>query len=349
VYEALADEHEPGIRTAQIDAAFAPLKTFLPGFTERVIEQQSRVHVHSPSGPYPVAEQRELGLKLMVATGFDLTQGRLDISHHPFCGGVPRDVRITTRYDESDFTSALMGILHEAGHAKYEQGLPEAWLHQPVGVARGMVIHESQSLLQEMQVCRGRAFIQYATPLIQAAFKARVAVQPEAYTVANLVAHYGRVTRSWIRVDADEVTYPAHVLLRYELERQLIDGALSVQQLPAAWDAEMQRYLGITTAGNDRDGCLQDVHWPSGAFGYFPLYSLGAMVAAQLFAQIQKEHPTLDQEVATGNFNSLNAWLLRHVWSRASSVSTQTLLRDATGEELNPSHFQRHLEQRYLA
>lgn len=348
-YEALADEFEPGIRVADIDAAFAPLKQFLPEFTQQAIEHQRSHKLVSPVGPYPVAQQRALGLAMMRAVGFAMDQGRLDVSHHPFCGGVPRDVRITTRYDEADFTSALMGVLHEAGHGKYEQGLPDAWLHQPVGLARGMVLHESQSLLQEMQVCRGRQFLSFALPHVHAAFPERVAAQPEAYTVDNLTALYCRVEPGLIRVDADEVTYPAHVALRYDLERQLIEGSLAVADLPAAWDAEMRRYLGISTLGNDRDGCMQDVHWPSGAFGYFPLYTLGAMVAAQLFARARAVIPGLLTALENGEFTALNRFLAEHVWSRASSVSTAQLLTDATGEALNPGHFIAHLRQRYLS
>jgi carboxypeptidase Taq len=280
--------------------------------------------------------------------GFDLDQGRLDVSHHPFCGGVPRDVRITTRYDSNDFTTALMGVLHESGHGKYEQGLPERWLHQPVGAARGMVLHESQSLLLEMQVCRSEHFLHFAAPLIREAFERNVAAQPEAFTAENLSVLYARVRRGYIRVDADEVTYPAHVLLRYDLERRLIDGSLGVMDLPEAWNAKMQSLLGLSTLGNDKDGCLQDVHWPSGAFGYFPLYSLGAMVAAQLFARAQKDNVDLWSDLRAGNFERLNAWLSVHVWQQASSLSTDEILTNATGEPLNPRWFVEHLRQRYL-
>src|SRR5690606_17466240 len=171
----------------------------------------------------------------MQIVGFSPAAGRLDISHHPFCGGVPRDVRITTRYDEADFTSSLMGILHETGHAKYEQGLPDTWLHQPVGVARGMVVHESQGLLLEMQVCRSREFLSFAAPLIRQAFPDRFRQETHAYDVDNLYALYTRVQHSLIRVDADEVTYPAHVMLRYDLERALIADELAVKELPEAW------------------------------------------------------------------------------------------------------------------
>jgi carboxypeptidase Taq len=347
-YDALLDQYEPGITTTLIDGVFAELRAFLPTFTDSVIERQQSAPLLEPVGPFKVNAQRELGLQLMVRAGFDPMAGRLDTSHHPFCGGVPRDVRITTRYDENDFVSALMGVLHETGHAKYEQGLPAVWQYQPVGLARGMVAHESQSLLLEMQVCRSRDFLEFATPMIAAAFPESVERSPAAFTVDNLSRLYTRVRRSFIRVDADEVTYPGHVVLRYDLERALIDGSLQVSDLPAAWDEQMHRLLGLRTLGNDRDGCLQDVHWPAGLFGYFPMYTLGAVVAAQLFAAAQRRHPTLGQSIQNGDFSLLDGWLREAIWSRGSSCSLQQMLIDATGEPLNARHFREHLSRRYL-
>lgn len=348
-YDALLDQYEPGFTAEMIDGAFAELRSFLPDFTETVIERQRSVPVIEAVGPFEVNAQYKLGLELMARVGFDTGAGRLDTSHHPFCGGVPRDVRITTRYDEQDFTSALMGVLHETGHAKYEQNLPPVWQYQPVGVARGMVTHESQSLLLEMQVCRGRQFLEFAAPLIRAAFPASVEREPAAFTPDNLSRLYTRVRKSFIRVDADEVTYPAHVLLRYELERALIAGTLTVKELPAAWDEHMRSLLGLRTLGNDKDGCMQDVHWPAGLFGYFPMYTLGAMVAAQLFSAAKRQHPGLTAAIAAGDFAPLDAWLRNAVWSRASSVSLQHLLRDATGEALSVRYFKEHLTERYAA
>lgn len=347
-YDALLDGYERGVRSADIDATFGDLRAFLPDFIQSVLEKQRTTPPVELHGPFSKAAQRELGALLMKHVGFDESAGRLDVSHHPFCGGVPRDVRITTRYDESDFTTALMGILHETGHAKYEQGLPVEWLDQPVGHARGMVTHESQSLLLEMQVCRGREFLTWATPFIRAAFPEQVAKAPDAYTVDNLTRYYTRVSRSFIRVDADEVTYPAHVLLRYDIERQLIAGELEVADLPEAWDSAMQELLSLSTKGNDRDGCMQDVHWPCGLFGYFPMYTLGAMVAAQLFAAVKRQHPTIPQQIEKGDFEPLNAWLRAAIWSRGRSCTLAQMLTDATGEGLNATYFKQHLTSRYL-
>lgn len=348
-YDALLGQYEPGITTTLIDGVFNDLRGFLPSFTAAVIERQAANPAVQPSGPFEVDAQRRLGSELMVRVGFDPSAGRLDTSHHPFCGGVPRDVRITTRYDEDDFTTSLMGVLHETGHAKYEQGLPPVWNHQPVGVARGMVAHESQSLLLEMQVCRGRDFLAFAAPLIRTAFAANAEQQPQAFTADNLSRLYTRVERSFIRVDADEVTYPAHVLLRYDLERALIGGSLSVLDLPEAWDAEMRKLLGLSTLGDDRNGCLQDVHWPAGLFGYFPMYTLGAIVAAQLFSEAKRARPDLPTSIRSGDFSVLDEWLRSAVWSRASSCSLEQMLIDACGEPLDAKHFREHLRQRYLA
>lgn len=347
-YEALMDEYEPEARTELIDEHFAELGRFLPGFTQRVLERQRETQWHRPRGPFPIEQQRALAWEMMKVVGFHREGGRLDISHHPFCGGVSHDVRITTRYDEADFTSALMGVLHEAGHGKYEQGLPRQWLHQPVGAARGMVLHESQSLLLEMQVCRGSAFLQFMGPRIRAAFAAQAASQPEAYTQDNLCRLYTRVQPGLIRVDADEVTYPAHIVLRYELEKALLAGQLEVRDLPEAWNARMVELLGLSTLGNDKDGCMQDVHWPSGAFGYFPLYTLGALVAAQLYEAARTAHPELTAALREGHFETLNQWLGQHVWSRASLTTTSGIVEAATGGPLGSQAFINHLQQRYL-
>jgi carboxypeptidase Taq len=200
-----------------------------------------------------------------------------------------------------------------------------------------------------MQVCRGLEFLSWAAPAIRAAFPDQVRAAPLAYTADNLYRCYTRVSRSFIRVDADEVTYPAHVLLRYDIERKLIAGELSVLDLPHAWDSAMQELLGLSTKGNDSDGCMQDVHWPCGLFGYFPMYTLGAMVAAQLFAAMTRQHPDIPSQIARGEFEQLNDWLRSAIWSRGRSCSLTQMLIDATGEGLNATHFRQHLVARYAS
>jgi carboxypeptidase Taq len=341
-YDALLDEYEPDGRAAEIDRVFAELADFLPDILPRILEHQAGAPI-SPSGPFPVNKQRALAVRLMERLGFEFDHGRLDVSLHPFCGGTPDDVRITTRYDETDFRSALMGVMHETGHALYERGLPARWRGLPVGDARGMVLHESQSLLIEMQVCRSPAFLAFATPLLREMLDG----DGPAWEAANLYHHYVRVEPGFIRVDADEVTYPAHVILRYRLERAMIDGDLLPADLPAAWAEGMNTLLGLTPP-DDRRGCLQDIHWYDGAWGYFPTYTLGAMAAAQIFQAAVAAVPTIPEAVATGDFSPLVGWLRANVHGKGSLLSTGALLTAATGRPLDPTAFKAHLTQRYL-
>ncbi len=348
LYDALLDEWEPEGRSAQIDPLFQDLEAFLPGFLAQVMEHQARQPAAiTPQGPFPVENQRALGVRLMKMLGFDFDHGRLDVSHHPFCGGTADDVRITTRYDENDFTSALMGVLHETGHALYELGLPRKWRGRPVGDARGMAIHESQSLLIEMQVCRSAEFLAFAAPMMKEAFSGSPGNQNGVWATGNLYRLYTRVEPSFIRVEADEVTYPVHVILRYHLEKAMIEGRLEARDLPAAWNEGMDRMLGLTPA-SDREGCLQDIHWYDGAWGYFPTYTLGAMTAAQLFDGAKKADPAITGGIAKGDFAPLLSWLRENVHAKASSLSGAEIIHQATGRPLDPLTFKAHLKSRYL-
>ncbi|MGE0745444.1 MAG: carboxypeptidase M32 [Rhodospirillales bacterium] len=344
-YEALLDQFEPGGSTARIDGLFDDLSAFLPGFLERVLDHQvRRPAARPPSGPFPIDRQRALGVAMMETIGFDFAGGRLDVSHHPFCSGIPEDIRITTRYREEDFTSSLMGVLHETGHALYEKGLPADWRNQPVGLGAGMAIHESQSLLMEMQACRSPEFLAFAAPVMRDAFGGD---GPE-WAPDNLFRHYTTVQRSFIRVDADEVTYPAHVILRYRLERAMLAGDLPVADLPVAWNEGMQALLGIVPPDHAR-GCLQDVHWFSGAIGYFPTYTMGAMAAAQLFQAAKRAVPEIPAAIGRGDFAPLLGWLRANVHGRGALHHTDDLLAEATGAPLGTAAFKAHLEARYLS
>jgi carboxypeptidase Taq len=341
-YDALLDGYEPGLTSQAIDALLDPLADFLPGFLEEVLSRQ-----RDPlpiGGPFPAARQKALGLRLMADLGFDFDHGRLDESLHPFCGGVPDDVRMTARYDETDAATGLMAVLHETGHALYNAGLPKAWRGQPVGRSLGMVAHESQSLLLEMQVCRSRAFLGYLAPLLSATFER----DGEAFGVDNLHRAAIRVARGFIRVDADEVTYPLHVVLRYRLEKALLAGDLPLADLPGAWNEGMRELLGITPP-DDRRGCLQDIHWPVGAIGYFPCYTLGAITAAQLFAAAKAAEPDILPAVARGDFAPLLGWLRANVHAQGSLLDMPDLLTRATGRPLELQPFVDHLRARYLA
>ncbi len=344
-YDALLDSHDPGARAERIDTLFADLSGFLPDLIGRVLDKQAAgPAVVEPQGPFSVEKQRELGVRMMERLGFDFSRGRLDVSLHPFCGGATGDVRITTRYDEANFTDALMGILHETGHALYEQNRPRAWLSQPVGQSRGMAVHESQSLLMEMQACRSAEFITWLAPVVRETFGGEGA----AWEADNLRRLYSRVERGFIRVNADEVTYPAHIILRYRLEKALIAGDLTLSDLPGAWNDGMAELVGVVPP-DDRLGCLQDIHWPGGGWGYFPSYTLGAMTAAQLFDAARTADPEIVPALSRGEFAPLVNWLRVNVHETGCfHASGDELLTAATGRPLDATVFKRHLERRYL-
>ncbi|RKF17768.1 carboxypeptidase M32 [Alginatibacterium sediminis] len=343
-YDAMLDIYEPGVSSAQVETTFNDLMTWLPQLRAEVVEKQRSQSYLVPSERYSTAEQNALGLEVMKLLEFDFEHGRLDISSHPFCGGVPQDVRITTRYDEDDFVQSLMGIVHETGHARYEQGLPQGLAGLPAGEARSMGIHESQSLFFEMQLGRSPEFIELLSPLAIRHFSEN---NPAIFEPQNLKTIYSRVNPGLIRVDADELSYPAHVVLRFEIERDLINGVITYQDIPELWDSKMQSYLGLSTAGNYRDGCMQDIHWTDGSFGYFPSYTLGAMYAAQFMAAMKRDLDVVEL-IKAKDLSPIFTWLGSKIWSQASLLGTNDLVLSATGEALNPSYFQEHLKQRYL-
>jgi len=340
-YDALMSEHQRGIGAVDVAPIFTAYEIFLQTALPAAEElQRQRVQEKLPPGPYPAAVQEALCRRLSRDAGLDFASARLDRSAHPFCGGTPTDIRITTRYDEDDFCSALMGVLHETGHALYEQNLPRQFARQPVGTAAGMGTHESQSLIVEMQAVRSDSFLSYLAPILSEAFGKQI-------TLAALKSRLRHVERSFIRVEADEMTYPAHVILRFRLEQALIAGELAVADLPEAWNTGFNALLGITPP-DDRRGCLQDIHWYDGAIGYFPSYTLGAMAAAQLMAAARKAIPTLDDALAQGDFSPLMAWLTENIHRHGARLGFNELLTIATGEPLNPRAFEAHLTARYL-
>ena len=342
-YDALLDEYAPGFNQKSIDVIFSGLKKTIPSLLPQIIEKQKANKINKPIGPFAIEKQKQLGLRVMKALQFDFNHGRLDVSHHPFCGGESDDIRITTRYNENEFMSSLFGICHETGHALYEQGLPRDWITQPVGKVDSMAMHESQSLLIEMELCRSKEFFHYLLPLIK-----EFMGHQEAFSVDNLYQDLITVEPSFIRVDADEVTYPLHIILRYEIEKALLNGDLPLADLPSSWNELMMQYLGIATHTDYKNGVMQDVHWPAGAFGYFPAYTLGRLIAAQLFATFEKSNSGFFAEVKEGNFLTLNRWLKKNVYDYASSITTDDLLMKVTGESLNSDHFVDRIKKRYL-
>jgi carboxypeptidase Taq len=335
-YDALMDIYQPGMLNAELEPIFDRYEAFL---AEALPKAEAKL-----TGQFPAEAQEGLCRRLAERAGLDFAHARLDRSLHPFCGGTPTDVRITMRYDNADPVQAMMAVLHETGHALYERGLPQAWSRQPVGQASGMAAHESQSLIMEMQACRSDAFLGWLSNELVAAFNGA----GPAWAPANLARLWRRVERGFIRVDADEMTYPAHVIMRFRLERAMVAGDLKVRDLPGAWADELKRLLGITPP-DDLRGCLQDIHWYEGMFGYFPAYTLGAMAAAQLMAAARAQVADMDRCLARGDLAPLTAWLRDHVHAQGSRLPFNELLIEATGRKLDPSAFEAHLRGRYLA
>ncbi len=340
-YDALLDGFDPGRRAAHVDALFERLAAELPPMIDEVLGAQGTPP--APEGTYALEDQEKIGRAVLDALAYDFDHGRLDVSTHPFTGGAPGDVRITTRYAADDFTQSLMGTIHECGHALYEQGLPEDWRGQPLGSAAGLSIHETQSLLYEMQLGRSDPFLDWLRPQLVAAFGEEAALRED-----GLRATYRNVARTPIRVDADEMTYPLHVILRYRLERTMLAGDLAVEHLPEAWNAGMTDLVGYTPMSN-AEGCLQDIHWPMGAFGYFPTYSLGAMGAAQIFQAALAADAAIPDGIVKGDFAPLLAWLRTNVHQQGSRYDPDDLMVRATGAALGPDAFLVHLRGRYLS
>ena len=342
-WDAMADGAQRGILAADIAPVFEAYQTFLRHALPRAEALQAARPAPLPLCPVEIPLQEALARKLMAGMGLAPTQSRLDSTMHPFCGGLPGDVRIAGAFNAADPTSGMMALIHETGHGLYTNGLPAAWLRQPVGMAAGAAVHESQSLIMEMQAGRSQVFVDWMAGEMQTAFAGDAA----AYAPENLGRLWRRATPSLIRVDADELTYPAHVILRFRLEQALFAGSLDAAGLPTAWNDGMQQLLGVTPP-NDREGVLQDIHWYVGIFGYFPSYSLGAMAAAQLMAAARRAEPGLDAALGQGDFSPLLTWLKREIHARGNLLGFNELLRAATGKPLDPTDFTTHLTQRYL-
>lgn len=344
-YDVLADDYSAGLTAARLTEIFDQVKAGLIPFLADVKARGSAPDSAWLKGEYDTVVQAELCQEIAVALGFDLEKGRLDVSVHPFTGGAhPTDVRMTTRFKKDDVTEGLTGAIHETGHALYEQGRNLEYDGLPVNSAAGMAIHESQSLLWERMVALSLPFAEYLLPKLRAAFPQFPADRSakDLYEAINVIRD-----PSFIRVEADEVTYPLHIILRFEVEKGLIEGTVSVEEIPALWNAKMKEYLGVEP-DDDAQGCLQDVHWSAGLFGYFPTYTLGAMSAVQIFDAAKKELPTLDADLAAGNFAPLRKWLNEKVHSVGSLHPTaDDLLEAVTGKPLDPQIFLNYLKAKY--
>jgi carboxypeptidase Taq len=345
LYDALIDEFDPGLTTAMIDPIFDDLAQALPALLAEVVERQA-------SWPAPIAfagdfsadRQRELSYKLAIAVGHSLDTLRIDSAPHPFAlAGSPGDNRITTRFDADNIRFAIMATMHEAGHALYEAGLPREQAFSPVGAARGATAHESQSIMVEMQASRSREFLTWLAPQMAQAFGGDAA----CFSVANVLNAFRRVGSGYIRVEADEISYPLHIILRYRIERALLSGDLKIADLPGAWSDLSQALFGRRPP-TDALGCLQDIHWAMGLFGYFPNYALGETFAAQLFESAVAADPAVLANLADGDFAPYRAWVGPRIHARASQVPFADLVSDATGRPLSADSLKRHLRRRYL-
>lgn len=345
LYDALLDQYEPGARARDLAPLFEALRRDLVPLISAIAGSGQRSDRSALEGDYPIDRQRVFGESVAAAIGFDFDRGRLDTAAHPFCSGIaPGDCRITTRFDARDFTDGFFSILHEVGHALYEQGLDPAHHGTPMGESVSLGVHESQSRLWENAVGRGRAFWEHWLPQARRVFRGPLRnVDLDAFLAA-----INRVEPSLIRVQADEVTYNLHILIRFELERALLAGDLPLGDLPGAWNAKYRQYLGVTPA-DDAEGCLQDVHWSAGLFGYFPTYTLGNLYAAQLFDAARAELGDPGAAFARGDFSGLLAWLRRNVHAHGQRYRAADLSRRVTGSPPDPGPLARSLRAKYGA
>jgi carboxypeptidase Taq len=342
-YDALLDEYEPGTTTADVTAAFSPLRDELVSLVAAIADSGVQQPLEIITREYPIAAQREFGLKAAAAIGFDFERGRLDETAHPFCSDFgPGDCRLTTRYDAHHFPGAFFGTLHESGHGIYEQGLNGEAFGTGMGQAVSLGIHESQSRLWENFVGRSQAFWDH----FYGDAKQRFPTALGDVSVEQFYSAINDVRPSLIRVEADEVTYNLHIMLRFELEQQMISGELNAADVPGAWNEKFAHYFGMTPP-NDADGCLQDVHWGAGLFGYFPTYALGNMYAAHFFNAADRELGGLHEMFARGEFQPLREWLNKNIHQRGKQYAATVLVKKTTGESLSHEPLVQHLRSKF--
>ncbi len=342
-YDALLGRYERGMTASQVKAIFDAHKPQLVELIGAIGKVEDRVSDTLVKQDYDIDKQREFGLWVVKAIGFDFTRGRQDVSVHPFCTSFTKgDVRITTRFNRHHLNTALFGMMHEAGHGIYEQGISDTLDGTPLGGGTSLAVHESQSRLWENIVGRSKGFWSWALPKLQEFF-------PEQVGNASLDAFYkaiNKVERQFIRVEADEVTYNLHIMLRFEIEMGLMDGSISVSELPKVWNAKFEEYLGIMPP-DDGVGVLQDVHWSSGLLGYFPTYALGNLLSVQYYNEAVKANPSIPDEIASGQFDTLRTWLNTHIHTHGRKFTSAELTQRITGEPINPAPYIAYLQNKY--
>lgn len=342
-YDALLDAYEPGMSTDELTRVFNDLKNFLVPFLQKIKSSKSKINEKKILGRFPLEKQIALNELIANKMGFDIEAGRMDKSVHPFTTNFhPTDVRITTRYKGNDVYYSIGSTIHETGHALYEQNLLGEHFGTPLAEAISMGIHESQSRLWENQIGKGLPFWKYFYPKLQKEF-------PEPFKKLKLEEFYkiiNKVEPSFIRTEADEATYNLHIILRFEIERELVEGSFEVKDLPKIWNAKVKEYFGLTVP-SDKFGILQDVHWSGGDFGYFPTYALGNLYAAQFYNKLRQDIPKLDNQIAKGNFGELNDWLKKNIHRHGKTYSASQLVKKVTDEELNSRYFCEYLQKKF--
>lgn len=342
-YDALLDVYEPGATVATLDPLLGELEEATRPLVRKIAASRRRPDPKILLKPFPKEGQLAFGRTVVEAMGFDFTRGRIDLSTHPFCSGfAPGDVRLTTRVYPSDLKPCLFGLIHEAGHGLYEQGLDEKRQRTPIGSAVSLGIHESQSRLWENVVGRSIPFWRHFLPKLQEVF-------PEQMKGVSLEAFHfavNEVAPSFVRVEADEVTYNLHIVLRYGIEKGLLDGTIRPKDLPAIWNRRMKDLLGIVPS-RDSEGVLQDIHWSMGLFGYFPTYSLGNLYAAQLWERVKRDLPGVESGIAKGHLLPLREWLRKKIHHHGREFSAAQLVRRATGRSPDSRHFVEYVTRKY--
>ena len=340
-YAVLFADYEPCLPLSQAESILDELRETLVPLIDEIRASDAELATDAFEGTYDTDSQEALSREVLDLLGYDFDRGRLDVSTHPFTSGNQFDCRVTTRFDESDPIGALTSTIHEFGHAYYTLGLPDDEFGTPLGDHRNLSVHESQSRLWENHVGRSEAFWELLLPKFEEAFPQADLSPREAYEAANQV-----YDENFIRVEADELTYHLHIIVRFEIERELIGGELAVDDVPARWNELYEEYLGITPP-SDAMGCLQDIHWSHGSFGYFPTYSLGSVMAAQLYAAAEDDLGNLDDKIRNGNFEPLSEWLGENIHQHGQRYETNELVVEATGEDFSADAFVEYVTEKY--
>lgn len=343
IYDALMDPFEPGMKSSEVDMIFGALRPKLVEMVQRIQSSSVKPDDSIMTRSYPIEKQREICNDVVKLVGYDFENGRQDEAPHPFCTNFSnKDVRITTRFDEHYLPGSVFASLHEAGHAMYEQGSPDKFEGTPLAGGASLGFHESQSRMWENQVGRSKEFLEHYFPTLQKAF-------PDALgsvSVADFRLAANSVKPSLIRVEADEVTYGLHIMLRYELEKMMLEGSVDFRELPELWNSKMQDYLGITP-DKDANGVLQDVHWSSGILGYFPTYQLGNLISAQLWEKMNADVAGIPEQMRRGEFGSILQWLRDNVHAYGSKYMPSDLIVKSTGKPLSSDAYIRYIESKY--